>query len=238
MESAALLCFDRALAARLRPVVEKRSIRLIEVAPARMTPSPEPRAWARAVSELPLFNWLLLPTEHAVAALLEAASALPPPTVRLAALDPAAKALAAAGRTPDLRAASLGELVVRLEPGLGRSQRILVPHAAAAGRFLGDRLRARGADPTCVPAYDLAGDPETLTVVANCRHLAAILEGTQEAENLRALLGSNGRDSADRLWVMALTAAAADGAEDCGFSFVHRPERDVGPFLSETLSKT
>lgn len=207
---------------------------LVVAAPA-VVPPPDPRAWARSVSELALFNWLVLPTAAAAEALIEAIGAPPGPMLRIAAVNAASLVLRAEGRVPEVDAASLGELLQLLSGRIGRRQRALVPHAAVAGQRIGEWLDDLGAETVCRAAYDFE-----LSAVASFveKPHAAILGSPGEAEILASFIGADLLPAT--LPIAALDRAAADAAEDCGLSAVlvagFPVAGSLGPFLGETLS--
>ena len=199
---------------------------------ARVTGPPDARRWARAVSELALFNWLLVPTREAAAALLAEAGAPPGGSVRLAAAGGAGAPFADAGRVPELGGDTLEALLAALAARLGRRERVLVPHAATAGITIGGRLAALGAEPVCVPAYGYAPAAGTAAAVRAARRLAALVARPDDAEVLRAALDR----PPGEVRALALGAAAAAAAADCGFEAVDAAAGPLGPFLGEALS--
>ncbi len=212
--------------------------RLVAVT-AHLAPPPDTRLWARAVSELALFNWLLVPTRAAAEALLVEAGAPPAATVRLAAVGRAARVFEREGRAPELTPSTLRQALLQLGQHLGRRERVLVPHAASAGRWIGARLVELGAEAICVPAYryaegesaDLVGD-----AVAHGAVVAAFVGNPGEAEVLRAVLDRVEPSSAAEIQVAALDLDCADAAADCGFRRVQIVSGPLGPFLDEALS--
>jgi uroporphyrinogen-III synthase len=212
--------------------------RLVVVA-AHLAPPPDRRRWARAVSELALFNWLLVPTRAAAEALLVEAGAPPSATLRLAAVGRAAEVFSREGRTPELASAVLREALLQLAPRLGRRERVLVPHAASAGHWLGSRLAELGAEPVCVPAYRYSEEESTEPIReadSSGAALAAFVGSPGEAEVLRAALDRAAPSSAADTPVAALDLDCADTAADCGFGRVQVVSGPLGPFLSEALS--
>lgn len=214
------------------------SWRLVVVV-AHLAPPPDPRRWARAVSELALFNWLLVPTRAAAEALLVEAGAPPGATVRLAAVGRAARVFSREGRAPELSPATLRDALLQLAPRLGRRERVLVPHAASAGQWLGTRLRELGAEPVCVPAYRYAREESAESILeASSRGaaLAAYVGNPGEAEVVRAALDRAAPASSADTPVAALDLDCADAAADCGFERVQVVSGALGPFLDEALS--
>jgi uroporphyrinogen-III synthase len=126
-----------------------------------VVPPAEPAPLARAVAELPLYDWVVLTSTNAVHALLPRTPtpvALPP-RLRTAAVGAAtAAALRGLGVEPTLVAAagdeSAGGLLGSLLPHLDCGQRVLLPQAADALPTLRDGLRAAGIAAVAVAAYD------------------------------------------------------------------------------------
>jgi hypothetical protein len=227
MAGATVLFLSSEVAARYEDLVAARGARsVIENAPGVVAP-PDARSWARAASEAALFNWLLLPTMHAAQALLAATGAPPASNQRVAAVGAAGDVLRAVGREPEVEAHGLRALCDRLEGSLGRRQRVLVPHAAVAGRSIGDWLTRLGADPLCIAAYGLEFSAPW---PPHEGPRIAILGNPAEAEALAA------RGPRPGLIAAALTVGAADAAEDCGLIAVQLPAERLGPFLDEALS--
>ena len=124
-----------------------------------VVPPAEPAPLARAVAELPLYDWVVLTSTNAVHALLPQAPAAVPPRLRTAAVGAAtAAALRGVGVEPTLVAGagaeSAGGLLAALLPHLDCGQRVLLPQAADALPTLRDGLRAAGIAAVSVAAYD------------------------------------------------------------------------------------
>lgn len=140
-----------------------------------VVPPAEPAPLARAVAELPLYDWVVLTSTNAVHALLPPAPApvALPPRLRTAAVGAAtAAALRGLGVEPTLVAAagdeSAGGLLAALLPHLDCGQRVLLPQAADALPTLRDGLRAAGIAAVAVAAY-------AKRLPAEARHRAAEL---------------------------------------------------------------
>jgi len=206
----------------------------ILVPPATIVAPPDPLSWARTLSELALFNWLVLPTAAAAEAVIEGIGAPPGLTIRVAAERAAGEVLRSEGRAPEVEASGLGDLLELLQGRIGRRQRALVPHAAVAGRRIGDRLQELGSEAVCRAAYDL----RPVGAISLDNPTAAIVAGGTEAETLACWVQA-GRIPND-LPVAALDPAAVDAAEDCGLVATLIPGLLggglLGPFLDETLS--
>lgn len=227
MAGRTVLFFSAELAQRFdRELAACGAYGILGATPTVVAP-PDERAWVRAVSELALFNWLLLPTEQAAEALLDATGAPPASTLRVATVAPAGEVLRAVGRAPDIEAQGLRALCDRLDGHLGRRERILVPHAAVAGRALPGWLIRLGADPLCVAAYELEGGDQPEAAEGP---VVAVLGNPLEAEALAS------RGLPRGLLVAALTVGTADAAEDCGLTALAMPPERLGAFLGEALS--
>ncbi|MGE5234476.1 MAG: uroporphyrinogen-III synthase [Acidobacteriota bacterium] len=127
------------------------SLPLLELAP----PS-DPRPLERAVSELAIYNWLVLTSPNAAEVVLEHAGGALPPQLRVAAVgEKTAGILRELGVEPALVATtSRAEgLAAALAPHVGRGARILLPQAADARPLLAEALRQAGAEVTAVAAY-------------------------------------------------------------------------------------
>ena len=230
MNTGSVLFFNSEPAQRFAGELSARGT-AAQVAPSpTLVSPPDPRAWHRAVSELALFNWLLLPTPEAAEVLIESIGAPPGPTLRIAAVSPAGDVLRAEGRTSEVEAPGLRAALERLTGRLGRRERILVPHCAAAGRRVGEWLEALGAEAVCRIAYDLDLTAEPLE---SPEPYAAVVASTAEAETLASyLLAERVRDP---LPVAALDQATADAAEDCGLSVSAISPDGLGAFLDSAV---
>ncbi len=121
-----------------------------------VVPPADPLPLERAVADLPRFDWLVLTSANAVAALLPRAGDSLPPSLRVAVVGHAtAAALRAAGVEPTLISGQDAEhLLQSLSPYLKKGRPLLLPQAADARRTLAEGLAAAGADVTAVTAYD------------------------------------------------------------------------------------
>ncbi len=126
-----------------------------------VVPPADPRPLGRAVSELPLYDWIVFTSANAVAAFLRVAGALPP-SLTIAVVGPAtAEALRARGIEPHLTAhrADAEGLAADLASEVA-GKRVLLPQAADARPALLAGLTAAGAEAVAVDAYDKRLPPE------------------------------------------------------------------------------
>ncbi|HEV3457677.1 MAG TPA: uroporphyrinogen-III synthase [Thermoanaerobaculia bacterium] len=143
-----------------------------------VVPPADPAPLARAVAELPLYDWVVFTSTNAVHALLpQARPARLPPRLRLAAIGAAtAAALRGLGVEPALVAAAkdqtAGGLLTALLHRLDCGQRVLLPLAGDALPTLREGLLAAGIAAVSVVAYE-----KRLPEAAECR--AAQLFGGQ-----------------------------------------------------------
>ena len=180
-----------------------------------------------------------MPTRAAAEALLAEAGAPPAATVRLTAVGRAARVFDREGRAPELAPSTIRQALLLLEQRLGRRERVLVPHAASAGRWIGARLIELGAEAVCVPAYRYAeeeSDGLVADAVGRGAVVAAFVGNPGEAEVLRAALDRAEPASAAETPVAVLDLDCADAAADCGFGRVQLVSGPLGPFLDEALS--
>jgi len=219
----ALASFDPALLDAWNTELQRHGAEALLLAEPALAGPPDPIPWSRAASEVALTRWLLLPSAHAADAFVDEAGGPGGPTLRIAAIDEAAELLRELGRQVDIRAASLGDLLARLGPRLGRRQRVLAPHVAGGGKLISERLEALGAEPICVAAYDY----EESVAVEHPTRLVAIATTVPQAESLAPAMR---RAEADRAVLVTLGAASASAAEDSGAPQI----REVGA-LPETL---
>jgi uroporphyrinogen-III synthase len=124
-----------------------------------VVPPADPAPLARAVAELPLYDWAVLASANAARALLAESGGRLPPRLRLAAVgDATAAALRVGGAEPALVAGRgeqsgsglLAALLARLDCG----QRVLLPQAADALPTLRDGLLGAGIGAVAVVAYE------------------------------------------------------------------------------------
>lgn len=225
-----VLFFSAESALRFEAQLAARGAEALVVRRPEVVPPSDSRAWLRAVSELALFNWVLLPTPAAGEALIESIGAPPGSTQRVAVVGAASGVLRAEQRAPEIDAPGLRAALELLASRIGRRQRVLVPHGALGGHRIGGWLEELGAEVVCVSAYDLdvgAGPPESTAV-------AAVLADATEAEALAAYVRA-GRVP-EKLPVAALEESAVDAAEDCGLTAPLVAGERFGPFLDEALS--
>jgi len=139
-------------------------ISLFQAEGARVEPLPlleigspaDPRALERALSELPLYDWIVFTSANSVEALLGSVAGHLPSRSRVAALGEAtSRALARLGIEPDLVGAEprAEGLVTTLGPHVARRRRVLLPQAEDARNTLEKGLSAAGADVVRVDAY-------------------------------------------------------------------------------------
>jgi uroporphyrinogen-III synthase len=150
---------DESLEGPLSDALRRRGLEPIPCAVIRETVPPDPQPLARAAAELERYEWLVVASQRAVAALLEARAdgQTLPATLRTAAVGArTAERLIAAGAGTPLVAAYPGAaaLIAVLEhadqwPG----RRVLVPRAMEGSRDLGWALRRWGARVDEVVAY-------------------------------------------------------------------------------------
>jgi hypothetical protein len=235
VEKRLVLCTDGDLAVACVAAAESAGIRCLTVSGLR-TPPASPLAWERAVSELALCQWLLLPSSGAAEAVLEAAGAPPGPATRVAAVGAAGDSLTAAGRRPDVDGDALGTLLRRLGPALGRRQRVLVPHLQGAGLWIDGRLRELGADPRCVAAYGygISGSRDWAWPAPGL--LAAVAATPDDVEVLAVALEAVRPGALGEAPLAVHTAGAEDAAADCGFGQIRRVGDDLGPFLAAAFA--
>lgn len=233
-----VLLFDPACAARCREVLAPRGLEVLAAPAPEWLAAPDPTRWQRAVSELALFNWVLLPSAPAAEALIEACGAPPGRTQRVAATPPAAAVLRRAGREVEVEADGLRSLLERLADHLGRRQRVFVPHAGVAGRRLPAWLERLGAEVVARAAYDLRLGQAFTPSSDSAAPRAVCLYSPSDAESLAACLRDGLLPPATP--VAALGQPAIDAAEDCGLHVRtlggEAPEDALGPFLDEALS--
>ena len=210
--------------------------RVVSVPEPVVAPPADARRWARAVSELPLFNWLLLGNERALEAVLEQTGVRPAGTTRIAAVCWGKRLQVRKKTGAVVEADSLRGLVDALASFLGRQQRVLVPHAAGAGKAVCAWLGAAGAEAVCVPAYEFVEDPGTTAALRDAHHVLALLGSPSDAELLRSCLAYAAPETITRARVLALDSPAADTAEDCGFENIQLVAGPLGPLLDEALS--
>jgi uroporphyrinogen-III synthase len=192
-----------------RHMLEPVRCRVIEEAPPL-----DAQALALAAAELESFDWLVVASARAVAALAEARGGKPfPATLRCAAVGrKSAAALEAQGARDPLiaPAAGAGPLAMVLRdadhwPG----KRVLLPHAAEGRPKLASALRRFGADVHEVVAYRTVELPAAMIAEAWGRAAAqAVVVASPSAA--RALIGAVGAASLRRLEpVVALGSTTA-----------------------------
>jgi uroporphyrinogen-III synthase len=171
-------------------------------------PTTEPEALERAARSLEQYEWLIVASQRAVAALMAArpGHALPPGLRTAAVGQRSAAALVAAGATAPLTAASAGAvalIAVLRVADRWHGRRVLLPRALHGGRDIAGSLRLQGADVDEVVAYTTVSRPRSQIVAAweAARPDAAVVASPSAA---RALVQAVG---AERLRRLARVAA-------------------------------
>jgi uroporphyrinogen-III synthase len=164
---------DGPLASALR----RRGLTPVCCAVVRESESPEPERLARAARELDRYDWLVVASARAVAAMMAARGAGPlPGGLRSAAVGPAtAEALVACGAQAPLTAQQAGAaaLVDALrDADAWPGRRVLLPRAANGGPELGEALRHWGAIVDEIAAYGTLERPRQ-EILASWRAAAA-----------------------------------------------------------------
>lgn len=176
--------------------------------------SPEPEALARAASTLESYDWLVVASQRAVTALMEARAGRPiPPGLRTAAVGAKTAAqLEVCGAASPLMppVAGAAALIQALRAAdLWPGRRVLLPHALEGGRELGQALRCWGAQVDEVVAYCTVERPagEVTTAWYEARPDAVVVASPSAA---RALVRAVGADALRRLeYVAAIGSTTA-----------------------------
>jgi uroporphyrinogen-III synthase len=190
---------DGPLASALR----RQGLTPVCCAVVRESDSPEPERLARAARNLEQYDWLVVASARAVAALVAARGAGPlPGGLRTAAVGAAtADALVAHGAhapltAPHAGAAALVEALRDAEAWRGR--RVLLPRAAGGGAELGEALRHWGAVVEEIAAYGTLERPRA-EILASWTAAAADAVVVASPSAARALVHAVGAEGVRRL---------------------------------------
>jgi len=234
-----LVTRDESLDGPLSLALLRRGLQPVACSVLSHVASPEPEALVRAARSLEDYQWLIVASQRAVAALMVARGGRPlPPTLRTAAVgERTAGSLVAAGAAQPLTAASPGSAALiaalaRADRWPGR--RVLVPRAAEGGREVVDALRQRGGSVDEVVAYATVPRPRDEIVAAweAARPDAAVVASPSAA---RALVRAIGAEPLHRLArVVAIGPTTAMQLEALGVLAVV-PERADFDVVAELL---
>ena len=210
----------------------------------RESASPEPERLARAARELEQYDWLVVASTRAVAALVAARGAGPlPGGLRTAAVGAVTSdALVAHGAHAPLTAAEAGAaaLVEALrDADQWRGRRVLLPRAAGGGPELGEALRHWGAEVEEIAAYGTLERTreEILASWAAAAADAVVVASPSAARALVHAVGAEGVRRLEPVIAIGPTTAMALVAE--GVAAVVPPRADfesMAEFVREMLA--
>jgi uroporphyrinogen-III synthase len=194
---------DEGLDGPLTEALRRRGFQPVSCTVVNDAPPTEPEPLARAAEKLETYHWLVVASQRAVSALLEARGGRPlPPTLRTAAVGAKTAArLVAYGADSPLTAPGAGAaaLIEALRGAdLWPGRRVLLPRALEGGRELGQSLRHWGACVEEVVAYrTLARPADEIAVTWEGARPDAVVVASPSAA--RALVRAVGADALRRL---------------------------------------
>ena len=194
---------DENLDGPLADALRRRGLEPVSCTVVDEAPPTEPEPLARAARELETYQWLVVASQRAVSALLEARGGAPlPPSLRTAAVGTRTAALLEAGGAaaplvaPRSGAAALIEALRAAESWPGRH--VLIPRALDGGRELAQALRQWGASVDEVVAYrTLERAPDGIAVAWRAARPEAVIVASPSAA--RALVRAVGAETLRRL---------------------------------------
>ena len=194
---------DEGLDGPLSHALERRGLEAVHCAVVGDAPAPDAEPLERAARALERYDWLVVASQRAVAALMAARAGIPlPASIKCAAVgEKTAAALVAAGAAAPLTAPSAGAaaLIDALREADGwREKRVLLPRALEGGRELADAFRRWGAVADEVVAYCTVARPraEIVDEWQAARPDAVVVASPSAA---RALVQAVGPESLRRL---------------------------------------
>ncbi len=205
---------DEGLDGPLTEALRRRGLEPVTCTVVSEAPAPEPEPLARAAQELERYQWLVVASQRAVAALCEARAGRPlPPSLHTAAVGAKTAArLAACGAVSPLTgsgpgAAALIEALRGADQWPGR--RVLIPRALEGGRDLGWSLRRWGACVDEVVAYHTLERPPAEIVKAweAARPDAVVVASPSAARALVRALGADALRRLERVAAIGSTTA-------------------------------
>ena len=187
----------------LTEALRRRGLVPVTCAVVDDAPAPEPAWLAKAADDIERYHWLVVASQRAVAALIEARGGRPLPAgLRTAAVGARTAArLEASGAAAPLLAPVAGstaliEALRHADAWPGR--RVLIPRALEGGRELGEALRAWGAQVDEVVAYrTLERSPAGIAAAWREARPEAVVVASPSAA--RALVGAVGAECLRRL---------------------------------------
>jgi uroporphyrinogen-III synthase len=194
---------DEGLDGPLTEALRRRGLDPVTCTVVSEAPPPEPEPLARAAQDLETYQWLVVASQRAVSALLEARGGKRlPASLRTAAVGAKSAArLAACGADSPLIAPGAGAaaLIAALRGAdLWPGRRVLIPRALEGGRELGQSLRHWGACVDEVVAYrTLERSPAEIVVTWDLARPDAVVVASPSAA--RALVRAVGADALRRL---------------------------------------
>ena len=194
---------DEGLDGPLTEALRRRGLDPVTCTVVGEAPPPEPEPLARAARNLEAYQWLVVASQRAVAALLEARGGAPlPASLRTAAVGAktAARLVAAGAGMPLTAPAAGASALIGVLRGADEwpGRRVLIPRALEGGRELGQSLRQWEACVDEVVAYRTLARPAEEIVVtwATARPEAVVVASPSAA---RALVRAVGADALRRL---------------------------------------
>lgn len=194
---------DEGLDGPLTEALRRRGLDPVTCTVVSEAAPPEPEPLARAARDLESYQWLVVASQRAVAALMEARGGHPlPASLRTAAVGAktAARLVECGAVSPLTGKGSGATALIQALTGadLWPGRRVLIPRAVEGGRDLGWSLRRWGACVDEVTAYQTLARPaaEIATAWAAARPEAVVVASPSAA---RALVRAVGADALRRL---------------------------------------